>query len=954
MFGDILNFVFSKRTKKIYVILGFQKLSQFKNHSVCEGLCFWELIKKLFTVNRCNALQQIIKSTFLWFWLLFFCSAGIFAQDPPPKETVVLPAKEDTTVVKLQDSLLVKPEINAAVVDTVKVDSIAPKEEYLTDIVDYYGDDYVFLDRKNNKVYMYNKAYVIYEDYRIDAGLIILDYNKNEVYAKGIDSAGSYTQRPLFVQGNNEVEPDSIRFNFDTKKALVYNSRTFQNEMNVLSEITKKENDSVYFLRNVKFTTSTNIEDPEYYFYTRKAKFVPRKKVVTGLTNMYIADVPTPIGLPFAFFPLTEDRASGFIIPNIGENNDRGFFFQNGGYYFNISDYVDLTVLGDYYTNGSYGLRFDSNYALRYKFRGTFSVRLESLINEERGFPGFSQSSLYNIRWSHNQDQKASPSSRFSASVNLGSSRYLQRSINQTNNASQLVNTLSSSVSYSKNFETEPAIQFSVAATHTQNTQTQAINMSLPNFNGSVSRIFPFAPKNGSKKGALQNINFQYDVTAENRIQTTDSLFFKSEMFDSAIMGARHSIPISTNFKALNYLSVTMGTNLRETWTGNTTRQQYDAVEETVVRDTIRGFDRYLTYGFNASLGTTIYGTFNFGKGKKIEALRHVVRPSVSYNISPGFDQYYDQIAIPTADPEINQEIIEYSRFENTLYGAPSQTYSSALSFSVSNTLEAKVRNPDTTATEAKKLTLLNNLNFNSGYSFSRDSLKIDPISFTGGIPIIEKLDFNFNGRLDPYALNNNNQRIDQFNIDNGGSLFRLTGANISFNYTFSSKDFEGDDEEDDFDSDTFRNGGRPDDLFGDVRDVGAPLDTSKNKKRQENNNKDWYNFDIPWDLRLAYTITYNNTARQNEISSQSLMFSSNVTLSPRWQIRLSSGYDFTNKGVTLTQLGFERDLESWVMRFNWTPIGARNTSWNFYIGISSGILSDIKYEKRRTPDQQL
>ena len=376
----------------------------------------------------------------LHFWsllLLVFCSTLVYAQDPPAKETVVLPAKEDSSAVFIKDTIPTKRPETSAVVDTVKVDSILPKEELLQDVVEYYGEDYVYLDRKSNKVYMYNKAFLIYQDYRIDAGLIILDYNKSEVYAKGIDSSGTYSQKPVFVQGSNTVEPDSIRFNFNSKKAIVYNSRTKQQEISVISEISKKENDSVYYLRNVKFTTSENIEDPEYYFYTRKAKFVPKKKVVTGITNMYIADVPTPLGLPFAYFPLSEDRTSGFIIPNIGENNNRGFFFQNGGYYFAINDYVDLTALGDYYTNGSYGLRFDSNYALRYKFRGSVSVRYENLINSERGFPDFDQRTIYNIRWTHTQDAKVNPSSRFSASVNLGSSQYLSRSLNQVNNGSQ-------------------------------------------------------------------------------------------------------------------------------------------------------------------------------------------------------------------------------------------------------------------------------------------------------------------------------------------------------------------------------------------------------------------------------------------------------------------------------------------------------------------------------------
>lgn len=869
-----------------------------------------------------------------------------FAQTP--QDTIIAITQQDTT--------LSPPR--ALILDSTAIDSAQVAPEVLEDIVEFYGEDYVYMDQSAGKVYMYNKAFMTYQDYRIDAGLIILDQNKNEVYARGIDSAGVYSQLPVFVQGINKVQPDSIRFNFDSKKALVYNSRTAQNDINMKSQVTKKENDSVYFMRNVTFTTSENVDDPEYYFYTRKAKFVPQKKVVTGLTNMYIADVPTPIGLPFAFFPLADTRASGFVIPNIGENNNRGFFLQNGGYYFAVNDYIDLTVLGDYYSNGSYGLRTDSDYAKRYKYRGNLSVRYENLINSERGFPDFTQSSLYNIRWRHTQDPKVNPSSRFSASVNLGSSRYLQQSINQTNNASQLVNTLSSSVSYAKSFDIEPAIQFSAAATHTQNTQTQQINMSLPNFNASVSRMFPFAPKDGAKKGVLQNINLQYDVTAENRIQTTDSLFFKPEMFEAAQMGARHSIPLSTNFKLLNYLSVSMSTNFRETWVGKTIRRSYDpGINEGVggvVQDTISGFDSYRTYGFSTGMGTTVYGTFNFGKDKKIQAIRHVVRPSISYNITPGFEQYYETYDIPSADPEVNAEVRQYSRFENTIYGAPGKAFSSSMNFSLSNTIEAKVRNPDTTATEAKKIALLNNFNLSSGYNFTLDSLNWSNVQFNGSIPIVKKLDINITGSLDPYALNTNNQRINTYNIDNGGSLFRLVNANMSFNYSFSSKDFEGNDsEEDNYSNDTFRNGGRPDDLFGDGQDI-ADLRGDDGPKTNERRRQDWYQNKIPWDLRMAYTMTYGNQLRQNEITSSSIMMSSNISLSPRWKIGLSSGYDFKNKGVTLTQMRFERDLESWVMRFSWTPIGARNTSWNFFIGIRGSILRDIKYDKRREADRRL
>ena len=897
--------------------------------------------------------------------LLIFLITGSglsFGQDIPPKNEVVIESTKeaDTTTVSITHPIT---PLNEVVQDTIKPDTVQPKPEMLDDIVDYYGEDYVYIDRKNNKVYMYNQAYIVYGDMRIDAGLIILDINNNEVTAKGIDSAGVYSQRPVFVQANNTAEPDSLRFNTETKKAIVYNTRTEQNGIITIAETTKKENDSVYFLRNVKFTTSKNLEEPEYYFYTRKAKFVPKKKVVTGLTNMYIADVPTPIGLPFAFFPLTEDRTSGFIIPTIGDDNSRGFFFQNGGYYFAINDYVDLTVLGDYYTNGSYGLRGESSYSLRYKFSGNVSVRYENLLNSERGFPDFSQSSVYNIRWNHSQDPKSNPSSRFAASVNLGSSRYFRQSINQVNNASALVNTLSSSVSYDKTFEGEPQVNLTIAGTHQQNTNTQEINMSLPNLNASVSRIFPFAPKTGVKKGILQNINFQYNLSAENRIATVDSLFFKSEMFDNAQIGARHSIPISTNFKILDYLSASMNTGVQETWTLQTTRESYDPNANdgsgAVVRDTLQGFDRFLTYNFSTSLGTTLYGMYDFekeGEDKKIKAIRHVMRPSISYNINPGFDQYYDDYTIPSADPDVNDQVVSYSRFQNTLFGAPGETFSSSLGISLSNTLEAKVRDKDTTATEPRKVILLNNLNFSTAYNLSADSLNISPVRFTGSIPIVKKLDFNFNGSLDPYALDNNNNRIDDFNIGNGGSLFRLTNANVSFNYSFSSKDFEGgDDGEPDINDETFRNGGRPDDLFGDATSLNERAKAiTRDEESDRERNVDWYNFSIPWDLRVAYTMTYANSRRQNEISSQSIMFSSNLELSPRWRVGISSGYDFKNKGVTLTQLRFVRDLESWELRFNWTPIGSINTSWYFFIGIRSGVLSDIKYDQRRVPDRNL
>ena len=387
--------------------------------------------------------------------------------------------------------------------DTIqKTDSLKTQNNALLGKILYEATDTTSISPKEKLIRLYNNAKITYQDMEITSGIIIVDYDKNEIYAGRIkDSVGEYTQLPVFKQGQDEIRPDSLKFNMDTKKAIIFKSRTEEAGLNILSDKTKKENDSVYYMDRAKFTTSADIENPEYYFLLRKAKVIPGKKIITGPTNMYIADVPTPIGLPFAYFPISNKRSSGIIFPSFGEQNSRGYFVQNGGYYLPINDNLDLTLLGDYYTNGSYGFRVENTYLYRYKFRGNLSFRFENLIQSERGFPDYSKSSIYNLRWSHSQDSKSNPNSRFSASVNLGSSKYYQQSINQMNAANFLNNSLSSSISYSKTFPGEPQVNMSLSATHSQNTNTQTINMTLPTLQASVSRIYPFAPKVGTKKG---------------------------------------------------------------------------------------------------------------------------------------------------------------------------------------------------------------------------------------------------------------------------------------------------------------------------------------------------------------------------------------------------------------------------------------------------------------------
>ena len=840
--------------------------------------------------------------------------------------------------------------------DTIqKTDSIKPVKNALLGKILYEATDTTSISPKDNLIRLYNNAMIKYQDMEITSGIIIVDYDKNEIYAGRIkDSLGEYTQLPVFKQGQDEIRPDSLKFNMDTKKAIIFNSRTEEAGLNILSDKTKKENDSVYYMDRAKFTTSADIENPEYYFLLRKAKVIPGKKIITGPTNMYIADVPTPIGLPFAYFPISNKRSSGIIFPSFGEQNSRGYFVQNGGYYLPINDNLDLTLLGDYYTNGSYGFRVENTYLYRYKFRGNLSFRFENLIQSERGFPDYSKSSIYNLRWSHSQDSKSNPNSRFSASVNLGSSKYYQQSINQMNAANFLNNSLSSSISYSKTFPGEPQVNMSLSATHSQNTNTQTINMTLPTLQASVSRVYPFAPKVGTKKGIIQNINFQYNLRGENRILTTDSLFFKKEMFENAKSGFQHSIPISTNFKLLKYFSFSTSANLQETWVFKTINREYDVELQEVITNENRGFDSFRTYNFSTSLGTTVYGMYNFSEKSKIKAIRHVMRPSLSYGISPSFDKYYDSYEVISADGLTTSDI-QYSRFEGSIFGLPNKNYASSVALSLNNNVEAKVVDTESEENELKKVVILNNLNFSTSYNLAADSLRLSPVRMNGGTQLFKnKMNVNFGATFDPYALDENNNRIDKFQINDGGGLFRLTSANLTFNYAFSSDNSDKDSERSQAAIDeSVRNGGRDDDLFGRAMDTSTEEFSKDDKEKKEKVPDNLYNYKIPWSLRMAYAVNYNNSVGQNEISSHSLMFSGDIELSPKWSAGISSGYDFKNQGITYTQLRFERDLLSWRMNFSWIPFST-NKSWNFFIGIKSGMLSDIKYDKRRQRDKIL
>ena len=498
----------------------------------------------------------------------------------------------------------------------------------------------------------------------------------------------------------------------------------------------------IYMRKHSSFTTSDK-DNPDYYIGVSKAKVVPKKKIVAGLSNLVIADVPTPLFLPFAYFPLGQKRTSGFIIPAWSSSNSRGLFLQNGGYYFAVNDYVDLELLGDVYSNGGWALRANSAYVQRYKFSGNVALSFEKIIESTRGFDDFSEATNFNFRWSHRQDPKSSPTSNFSASVNVGSSQFFRQSLNEFNNSSFLTNTFNSSISYQKTFTGTP-FNMSVNATHSQNTNTGLVTMTLPSLQVNMNRIYPFAGKGGIKKNPFQNIGVNYSLQGQYLINTTEEEFFKAEMFRTARSGVQQRADANTNITLFNYFTLSPGVNYTETWNFQSSQKTYDetivnsdGTTGAVVTDTIAGFRSFREYGASLNLTTNIYGTFEFKKGR-LKAIRHTIRPSISFNYRPDFADRHNLQVQQSDDPT---DLLTYSPFGDgtSVYGTPTAGLSSSIGISVNNVLEAKVapKDPDSDE-EDRKVAILNNLNFSTFYNIAADSLKWSPVSITAGTTTLQ------------------------------------------------------------------------------------------------------------------------------------------------------------------------------------------------------------------------
>ncbi|RLD62744.1 MAG: LPS-assembly protein LptD, partial [Bacteroidetes bacterium] len=636
--------------------------------------------------------------------------------------------------------------------DTIKTeqDSIIrkkKKEPRIDDLIDYSASDSIIFLRSANKLYLYKNAQISYKDVELKADYIELDLEKNEVYATGIlDSLKKIIGKPIFKQGSEEFESEKIIYNFKTEKGLIKGVFSKQSGGYLHSETTKKLPTNEICVKNGKYTTC-NLEHPHFYIALTKAKVIPDDKIVSGPAYLVIEDIPLyVVGIPFGFFPNTKSRKSGVLIPTYGEEKRRGFYLRNGGWYFGISDYFDLSIRGDIYSKGTWQANVRSRYKKRYKFSGNVDVSYSDLVVSEPGLSDYMKTKQYKVLWRHSQDPKASPNSNFSANVNLGSSSYDKYSSN--NNAAYLKNTTQSSVHYDKTFPGTP-FNFSANFNHSQNSIDSIVNLTLPEMTFNMKRIFPFKVKNNAGKTKwFEKIGISYSSNLKNTVSVKDTSLFSHKTLDEFKYGIVHKVPVSTSFKLLKYFTVSPSLNYTERWYFTYLNKYINEADTTLVTDTLNGFNRVFDYSYNAALNTQIYGMYQFKKSF-VKAIRHRITPSVTLSYRPDFSNekwgYYKK------DPLDSTKT--YSVYSNGIYSAPGSGKSGLVNFNVANNIEMKIKSKKDTVTGTKKIVLIENLSFSTSYNMLADSLRWSKIRISGRTKLFKRLDINYSANLDPYIL---------------------------------------------------------------------------------------------------------------------------------------------------------------------------------------------------------
>lgn len=826
----------------------------------------------------------------------------------------------------LPDSLRPDTVVSA---DTIAADSLKKSSDAIKSPVKYHAADSISFDLKSRKVYLYKDSEIDYEKINLKAANIEIDFPTDMINAYGReDSTGKLVDKPIFTEGGKEYKSNIMQYNYKTKKGYIKKVKTREGEGYLHGKTIKKMPDNTINVRDGSYTTCS-LDDPHFELRYTKAKVIPKDKIVSGPAYMVIEDVPIPLFLPFGFFPNKQGQQSGILVPSYGESNNRGFFFENGGYYWGISDKIDLQITGDIYTKGSWAIEPHMRYKKRYGYNGSFNGGYTVNKTGEPGTNSYQESKDFSLRWTHSQDPKARPNSRFSANVNIVTNSYNQ--FNPVSTQDYLSNTFQSSISYQTNFDNK--IFITASMNHNQNTLNRTVNITLPQLSVSANKFYPFRSK--QRSGSLrwyENISVGYKMDARNQINTYDSLLtFDSDMLARFENGVRHSIPVNSTIKLLKYFNLSNSINFTERWYTRTIRKDFmpnlnDSIPGGVVTDTIPGFRAAHEFSFSSSLSTRLYGMVNFKKGP-VKAVRHVITPSVSFSYRPDFsdpaygyyDKYYNH---NTGTYE------EYSIFQNGIYGYPSSGESGSLNFNLSNNLEMKVRTPNDSI-EDKKIKLIENLSLSTSYNMAADSLNWSILRVSGRTRLFDKVNLQYSSAWDPYVFDTAlNRRVNRFVWSEERKLFRRTNTSWKFglNLSFSDTDWK------------------------EMRSTDEGTEAEMEQIQQ--NRDQYFRWDNKWSINLDYTFHYTNAYQQSldkykRNVIQTLNFNGSVNVTDKWKVRLRSGYDFKQKEISYTSLNIYRDLHCWQMSFNWIPYGGYK-SWNFTIQAKSSLLQDLKLEKKK------
>lgn len=813
-----------------------------------------------------------------------------------------------------------------AIITTDTITKTASGNSFLNEKVHYTATDSILVDIINQKAYLYSNAEVFYEDMHMKAGYIEIDFKNNLVHASGLkDSIGNIKQRPVFDNADGKYDAGEITYNFETKKGKIKDVITQQGEGYIHGRDIKKDSANVYFVGHGKYTTC-DLEHPHFYIGAKKIKVIPDDKIITGPAVLYVADIPTPLAIPFGYFPNKKGRASGIIMPTYGESYNLGFFLKDGGFYFGGSEKIDLALTGNIYSNGSYGARASSNYSVRYKYNGNTNISYSRIIEGDRELPNSTILNNVFVRWFHQQDSKSNPSSRFSANVNAGSSSYNR--YNGSVAGDYLSNTFQSNIAYSKSFTGTP-FNFSANARHSQNTITKKMDITLPELALTMNRIYPLKNKNRIKPKWYDKVGVSATANARNDINTYDSILFTNQSINKMRNGLRFNVPISTSLNVLKYFTLTPTINTSSSIYFQTIRKRYDSNVNTIFTDTINEVKMANDFSFSAGLTTRLYGDYYF-KTRRLKQIRHVAIPTISTSYRPDFSEsqygYYQQV-----QSDANGTTQQYSIFQNGVYGSPSAGQSGVIGFSLSNTLEAKTRQQSDSGSVYKKSTLLDNLGVAFSYNLAAKNYNWSTINLNARTKLFKRFDIFSTATLDPYQVDSIGKRVEKFEWNNG-RIGRLTNGGLSVSTNLRSKEKS--------------------------KPKSSALATQDELDFINKNPNAYIDFDVPWNLNVYYNIQYNKQIVTQIINNstsfifkeqitQSLTFSGDLSLTKKWKVSVTSGYDFTRKEFTLTSINVYRDLHCWEMHFNWVPFGFRQ-SFSIDINVKSSVLRDLKLTRRK------